>query len=122
VAVDVRPVADAVRGVLDRAAAPDFARLGKRAVSGVRDYRRATDASPPWLSAAPLVELGLEGGRVLLRPSGTEPKLKLYVDLRAEPTSGSSLAALESELTREAGELMRELVEKLGLLSENAAP
>jgi len=122
VAIAGRPVAEAVSGVLDRAASPAFTSLGARAIAGVHDYRRATAASPPWLSAAPLVELELQGGRVLLRPSGTEPKLKLYVDLRAEPTSGGSSSALEAALTREAGELARELVEKLGLVSENAAP
>ncbi len=121
VAVAGRPVAEAVSGVLDRAAAPSFASLRGRAVVGVRDYRRSTAASPPWLSAAPVVELELKDGRVLLRPSGTEPKLKVYVDLRADPTGGA-LSALEDELTREAGELARELVEKLGLVSENADP
>jgi phosphomannomutase len=121
VAVAGRPVAEAVSGVLDRAASPSFASLGARAVTGVRDYRRATAESPPWLSAAPLVELELTGGRVLVRPSGTEPKLKLYVDLRAEPTSGA-VSSVEAELAREGAELLRELVEKLGLVSENTVP
>lgn len=122
VAVSERPVAVAVSGVLDRAANAAFTTLGGRTVAAVRDYRTGAETRPPWLSAAPLVELELTGGRVLLRPSGTEPKLKIYVDLRGEAAGGASLQAVEEALAREAGELARELVEKLGLVGENARP
>jgi phosphomannomutase len=64
------------------------------------------------------VELQLEGGRILLRPSGTEPKLKFYVDLRADVGASATTSAVETGLVSEASELARELVEKLGLLGE----
>ncbi|HTQ06236.1 MAG TPA: phospho-sugar mutase [Polyangiaceae bacterium] len=120
VAVSGRPVTEATRGVLDRAAAASFTSLGGRAIEQVRDYRRGSAERPAWLSSAPLVEFELAGGRVLLRPSGTEPKLKLYVDLRGEATDGPSLEAVETALAREAAELAHELVEKLGLTAEDA--
>jgi phosphomannomutase len=120
VAVSGRPVADAVSGVLDRAANAAPSRLGARAVVRVVDYRRDAPGRPPWLAAAPLVELELEGGRILLRPSGTEPKLKFYVDLRADVGASATMTAVENALGSEASALARELVEKLGLLGEDA--
>jgi phosphomannomutase len=119
VAVARRPVAEAVSGVLDRAANDAPSRLGSQAVVRVVDYRRDGATRPRWLAAAPLVELELERGRVLLRPSGTEPKLKFYVDLCADVGRAATVSALEAELAEEAAMLARELVEKLGLLRED---
>lgn len=78
------------------------------------DYTRGADERPWYLGWAELVELRLEGSaRVLVRPSGTEPKLKVYADFRAEYVSGR--AAREQELAAElqAGKLARALIELL---------
>ena len=115
VPVAARPTAEAVRGVLDRAASAPPRSLGGRAVLGVTDYRVNEEARSPWLPAAPLVELALAGGRVLLRPSGTEPKLKFYVDLRGEAPPGGSVAAAERALLAQAEAVADELVRELGL-------
>jgi phosphomannomutase len=120
VAVPARPVAEAVSGALDRAASGAITTLGRRAVERVVDYRIDGALRPRWLGAAPLVELVLAGGRVLVRPSGTEPKLKIYVDLRAEPRAGVASGASEAALAVEARELGESLVAKLGLLGEDA--
>jgi phosphomannomutase len=59
-------------------------RLADLAVRRVVDHRVGVAGAPPWLPPSDLVEVVVEGGgRALLRPSGTEPKCKVYVDLRA---------------------------------------
>ena len=74
-------IADAVRGLGDRPPSE----VGEYQVTGVVDYRIGADDRPIWLGAQQLIELQLgESGRVLVRPSGTEPKLKVYVDLSGE--------------------------------------
>jgi phosphomannomutase len=56
-------------------------------VTAVIDYRVGEEERPAWLGAQDLVELTLgEEGRILVRPSGTEPKLKIYVDLSGATT------------------------------------
>ena len=64
------------------------------AVTDVRDLARGEEDRPPWLPNSNLVELTLDGGRALLRPSGTEPKCKAYVDLvvDGDPADGRRLA------------------------------
>lgn len=64
--------------------------LGGYGVVGVRDFSVKSDERPRYLGSTNLIELDLgEAGRVLARPSGTEPKLKVYVDLTGPyPDSG----------------------------------
>ncbi|HVW28985.1 MAG TPA: phospho-sugar mutase [Polyangiaceae bacterium] len=86
------------------------ASLAGRGVANVVDFREGGQNRPPWLPNSPLVLLELErGGRVLLRPSGTEPKLKIYADLRRDVAAADSLveaeAALEAAARRAAAEL-----------------
>jgi phosphomannomutase len=51
-------------------------------VEGAVDFAVGADTRPSYLGATNLIELNLGAmGRVLARPSGTEPKLKIYVDL-----------------------------------------
>ena len=79
----------------------------------VTDYRLGAEERPPWLGAQDLVELRVDGGRLLVRPSGTEPKMKVYVDLSETCSNDSKsqrLALLERATT-----LGRALANEMGM-------
>lgn len=115
--VPLRGPVSGVLTALDRLAATPPAALGGRKVTEVVDYREGADARPPWLGATPMVELRLETGRVLVRPSGTEPKLKIYVDLTAEVEERDAVGALETSLTESARTVGADIVTTLRGLS-----
>jgi phosphomannomutase len=87
-------------------------------VTGVNDFRTGGEQRPRWLENTSLVELALgDRGRILVRPSGTEPKLKVYVDLRRALSAGSDASQAESELQHEARSLAEAVVTVLGFSS-----
>ncbi len=89
--------------------------LGGLAVTGVVDYRTGAEKRPRWLGATPLVALDLkERARVLIRPSGTEPKLKIYVDLRAA-IDGGDLSTVEQSAIEHADHIAEEAAAFIGL-------
>jgi phosphomannomutase len=105
---EIAAAMDAVRG------APP-AMLADRDVVTVTDYATGADRRPPWLPATDLLALDLGGGsRVLMRPSGTEPKLKLYVDLRADVRS-DDVWPEEAALREVALDVARALAEAAGI-------
>ncbi|MGC5169215.1 phospho-sugar mutase [Microbacterium sp. DT81.1] len=69
--------------------------VGEPAVTGIDDLLLGVDGFPPgdvlrlWLA---------DGSRVIVRPSGTEPKLKVYLDARGETREEANgrIAALEA--------------------------
>jgi phosphomannomutase len=101
-----------------RAAPPE--RVGGLRVTAVSDYQAQTrreggKSSPLALPKTNMLTLELEGGsRIIARPSGTEPKIKFYFDLREEVPQGEAtagatgraqakLAALADDFVRIAG-------------------
>jgi len=114
----VRPGAE---GLAEIAAAMETLRdslpdsLGGIAIEGTTDYRDGAEVRPRWLGAQALVEFHLEGGgRVLARPSGTEPKLKIYVDLTDSLDFGETVDAAESALMKQAEAAATDLAVFLG--------
>ncbi len=92
------------------------AELAGEAVSSTRDLRIPEVNAPSWRGPTLLVELRLAGGgRVFARPSGTEPKLKLYVDIETPLAPEASITAEEERARGRALELARALVTALGL-------
>ena len=68
------------------------AQIAGRKVTGKVDYLRDDTG----LISSDVLEFRLEGeGKVIVRPSGTEPKLKLYLSVRGE-TEADALAALDA--------------------------
>lgn len=77
--------------------------FGARRVLGVTDYHLGAELRPDYLGQQDLLVFELEGGgRLCVRPSGTEPKLKLYAhgvaELDAEPNFAQKERRLEAEL------------------------
>lgn len=89
--------------------------LAGLAVASVTDYRRNASERPRWLGRASLIELHLAGGhRVLVRPSGTEPKLKIYVDAHAPVSERGDPLEKEKTLVDEAKRMAGQVVRSLG--------
>lgn len=103
------------RAMTELGSAPPGALAG-HAVSAVRDFRIPDPGAPVFRGPDLLIELKFEGGgRALARPSGTEPKLKIYVDLPASHAPQGSISAAEAQALRQASEVARALISALGL-------
>ncbi len=112
----VRPGADGAEEIAAAmaglaTATPDT--LGGLLVIAVTDYREGKDQRPRYLGETPLVAFDLgAAGRALVRPSGTEPKLKIYVDLRAD--AGDDWRATEERIIETAAAVATDLASFMG--------
>ncbi len=102
-----------IAAIMDGFRAKPPAAVGGLAVVETRDYR----AGVPGLPKSNVLAYLLEGGsRVTLRPSGTEPKIKYYFELREAPRGGEALAAAkargETRLAELVGDFVRLAVER----------
>jgi phosphomannomutase len=93
---------DRARAVVDRLAAAPPEEVGGVPVVGVDDLRPGgVDGLPP----SDVVRLHLDGARLIVRPSGTEPKLKAYIEAvdPDDTTARARLAAVEAALQARIG-------------------
>jgi phosphomannomutase len=79
---------DSQEQVMSRLRSAPPAAFGSEPVTGRTDLAEGSGDVPP----ADVLIFRLAGGRVVLRPSGTEPKIKCYIEL-TEPLADRSLAA-----------------------------
>jgi phosphomannomutase len=107
---------DSSSGANDIAQAMSFLRseppatVGGVQVEGVTDFSTGAEARPSYLGSTNLIELDLgEMGRVLARPSGTEPKLKIYVDLTGSYPEDGAWQAAASTLKAQANAVGEDL-------------
>jgi phosphomannomutase len=84
--------------------------VGGIRVEEVVDYAIGAEHRPSYLGSTNLIELDLgDMGRVLARPSGTEPKLKIYVDLTASYPEDGAWQSAEISLKAQAVEVGEDL-------------
>jgi phosphomannomutase len=80
--------------VMTRLRAEPPASLAGLPVTGVTDLAAGAGGLPP----SDVLTYHLPGARVVIRPSGTEPKLKAYLEV-VEPVAGRSLADARADAT-----------------------
>jgi phosphomannomutase len=77
--------------------------LGDTKLTNIADFSSGIDGLPK----ASGIRLSFANGRIIIRPSGTEPKLKCYIEVTAEPDH--DLAAQKAKLSRQLDLLADEL-------------
>ena len=95
--------AELIASVMRKVRAAPPSSIGAHAVTAMTDLdagtRRAADGStqPISLPRGNVLAMEIEGGhRVMLRPSGTEPKIKYYFDARVDMSEGEAVDAAKA--------------------------
>ncbi|HZI13421.1 MAG TPA: phospho-sugar mutase [Myxococcus sp.] len=108
--------AQVIRGIMDAFRASPPQDIGGEKVLAAHDYKKGVRGLPP----SNVVAFELEGGgRVTLRPSGTEPKIKYYFERKETPAQGEPLARARE---RAEGKLARFIDAFLVLARERGQP
>lgn len=104
---DLSVIADAMRRLRE---APPTA-LGGLAVTAAEDLTRGTATLPPTDG----LRYTLDGARVIVRPSGTEPKLKCYLEVVVPVASHADLPAARATATERLAAVRRDLSAAAGI-------
>jgi phosphomannomutase len=104
---DVSVIADAMRALREH---PPTALAG-RPVLRAEDLTEGTEALPPTDG----LRYALDGARVIVRPSGTEPKLKCYLEAVVPVTSHEDLPRARAEASAVLAGLKRDLAKAAGI-------
>ena len=75
--------------------------FGDRKTESLKDYSKGIDGLP----ASDVLKFFIEGGSVVVRPSGTEPKLKTYISVVAGDEQEAR--AIEEKISEDLAEYMR---------------
>lgn len=108
--------------LLERLRAQPLSELVGMRVTAVTDYACGAESRPWYLGAQDLLQLDLSAtdvqagepthSRVLIRPSGTEPKVKVYVHLRSTMQQNAEYAALSKRQAEMAAEIAAALFDQ----------
>ena len=102
--------ATAAREVVDRLRSDPPTEVAGRPVQQLRDYRNGLDGLP----AADMIRLDLDGdARIVVRPSGTEPKAKLYLEQVTLVSAASEVATARAAATSSLTDLAEALSSRL---------
>ncbi|WP_329014247.1 phospho-sugar mutase [Streptomyces sp. NBC_01601] len=104
---DLSVIADAMRRLRER---PPV-RLAGLTVTSAEDLTRGTAALPPTDG----LRYTLDGARVIVRPSGTEPKLKCYLEVVVPVAGRDALPAARTKAAELLAEIKRDLSEAAGI-------
>jgi phosphomannomutase len=102
-----------------RSAPPE--RIGKSQVVRTLDAERGLERTAEGARPSPLPRADLlafyaeDGARLIARPSGTEPKIKFYLELGARASSPAQVQAVRTELEAQGTAIKKALLERLGL-------
>lgn len=107
--------AEEIQRAMDRVSNHPPERVASERVTSVVDFRTGGEKRPAWLENTSLVQLDLgAGGRILVRPSGTEPKLKIYVDMRRAVSAAEDVWSSEKAARTDARVLAEAVAKSLG--------
>ena len=112
-----------IRAVLAAFRADPPSELGGIAIEAVRDIQsgegRSLTTGETWVIDLPssnvLAYDLVDGSRVLLRPSGTEPKIKFYFEVRAEMADGEAISDARACADQTCEALMADVSARAGL-------
>lgn len=100
-----------IAAIMDNFRKTPPSKIGGLKVESVKDYRH-DGSDPNRLPSSNVLAYLLEGGsRVTLRPSGTEPKIKYYFDLRESLQDGEAIDAARNRAQTRLAELQDRFVE-----------
>ncbi len=111
-----------IQAAMDRLRASRPSRVGPLAVLSQSDFQAQIRTLPDGLTEpltlprSNMIALDLEGGsRIIARPSGTEPKIKFYFDIREPITPGEAVSAAEARANARMAELQKALAALVGV-------
>lgn len=106
ISLRVTDLAD-IDSIMERLRATPPAEIGGVAVRQIDDLKDGFEALPP--SDVLRIRLA-DGSRVMVRPSGTEPKLKVYIDASSDQGTAAERRAAAESRVRELADGMRGLL------------